>query len=104
MPVNGERGCLRALAKLKRQHPHLTTILSVGGPGKRSSGFPGISARAMTRVTFAASVREFVDKYSLDGVDSKDPPFVLLPFLESTLFSHSLDHITDYGQSAGSIP
>ncbi|KAI6087199.1 glycoside hydrolase family 18 protein [Hypoxylon rubiginosum] len=66
--VDGEKGCLRALAKLKQQKPDLKTLVSIGG-GSGSAEFPAVAADPARRATFARECREFVDKHHLDGVD-----------------------------------
>ncbi|XXH04393.1 hypothetical protein Hte_010807 [Hypoxylon texense] len=66
--VDGERGCLRALAKLKQRKPELRTLVSVGG-GSGSAEFPAMAADAARRATFARECRRFVDEHRLDGVD-----------------------------------
>ncbi|KAI2470544.1 glycoside hydrolase family 18 protein [Annulohypoxylon bovei var. microspora] len=67
-PVDGESGCLRALAKLKSQKPSLKTLISVGG-GSGSAEFAGVAADPGRRAAFARSCRQFVDRFALDGVD-----------------------------------
>ncbi|XDG00444.1 hypothetical protein ABKA04_000059 [Annulohypoxylon sp. FPYF3050] len=67
-PVDGETGCLRALAKLKQQKPALKTLVSIGG-GSGSAEFPGIAADPAKRSTFANACKQFVDQFALDGVD-----------------------------------
>ncbi|KAI1766066.1 glycoside hydrolase family 18 protein [Hypoxylon sp. FL1150] len=66
--VDGERGCLRALAKLKQQKPSLQTVVSIGG-GNGCTEFPAVAADPARRATFARECRRFVDKHDLDGVD-----------------------------------
>ncbi|GAW22771.1 hypothetical protein ANO14919_123140 [Xylariales sp. No.14919] len=86
--VDGESGCLAALAKLKNeraQRPHrhaksrrrhrgnshshaLETLISIGG-GSGSAEFAGIACDSRRRQVFAASCRAFVDEHDLDGVD-----------------------------------
>ncbi|CAM1510175.1 Fc.00g005100.m01.CDS01 [Cosmosporella sp. VM-42] len=66
--VDGVKGCLAALAKLKSENPHIKTIASIGG-GSSSKEFPKLSASREARETFAREAREFCDRYSLDGVD-----------------------------------
>ncbi|KAI1465072.1 glycoside hydrolase family 18 protein [Daldinia caldariorum] len=66
--VDGEKGCLRALAKLKQQKPNLKTLVSIGG-GSGSAEFPAMAASPASRATFARSCKEFVEQYQFDGVD-----------------------------------
>lgn len=68
--IDGEKGCLAALRKLKLQNPHLKTLLSVGG-GSGSANFPTFAASSVGRENFARSAREFVQRFSLDGIDGK---------------------------------
>ncbi|KAI5860562.1 glycoside hydrolase family 18 protein [Durotheca rogersii] len=67
-PVDGEQGCLRALAKLKRATPGLKTLVSIGGGGG-SAEFPLVAADPACLQTFARSCRMFVDEFEFDGVD-----------------------------------
>ncbi|KAI0103116.1 glycoside hydrolase family 18 protein [Hypoxylon sp. NC0597] len=67
-PVDGEKGCLRALAKLKQQKPDLKTLISVGG-ASGSQEFPAVAADPAHRAMFARSCRQFVDEWQFDGVD-----------------------------------
>ncbi|KAF4119729.1 chitinase [Geosmithia morbida] len=66
--VDGEAGCLRALAKLKRNHRHLKTVVSLGG-GSGSAEFPKLAAGEESRTTFAKEARKFCDLYDFDGID-----------------------------------
>ncbi|KAK0648196.1 glycoside hydrolase superfamily [Cercophora newfieldiana] len=68
IPVDGETGALAALAKLKRQHPHLHTLVSIGG-GSGSAEFPALAANLSARANFACNVKDFVTKHNFDGVD-----------------------------------
>jgi hypothetical protein len=69
-PIDGETGCLAAFMKLKRQSPHLKTLISIGG-GSGSTEFPALAADPAARATFAQQTRDFCDKYEFDGIDSK---------------------------------
>ncbi|CAG8974283.1 hypothetical protein HYALB_00010351 [Hymenoscyphus albidus] len=71
--VDGEKGCLAALAKLKLQKPNLKTLLSVGG-GSGSANFPIFAATSTGRENFARTSREFIDRFSLDGIDGTSYP------------------------------
>lgn len=71
--ADGEKGCLAALAKLKRQHPHLKTILSLGG-ATASQEFPALAANPQARETLATQCRAFLDRHDMDGIDSKEKP------------------------------
>ncbi|KAK5994586.1 Chitinase 1 [Cladobotryum mycophilum] len=66
--VDGEKGGLTALAKLKHKNPHLRTIVSIGG-GSGSKEFPALAASEHARRTFAHQVRKFCDRYNFNGVD-----------------------------------
>ncbi|KAI1773660.1 glycoside hydrolase family 18 protein [Hypoxylon cercidicola] len=66
--VDGEKGCLAALAKLKQQKPGLKTLVSIGG-GSGSAEFPTMAADSYCRATFASECRKFVDKHQFNGVD-----------------------------------
>ncbi|KAL7935602.1 glycoside hydrolase family 18 protein [Trichoderma chlorosporum] len=66
--VDGEKGALAALAKLKRNNPRLKTIVSIGG-GTGSKEFPALAANRNARETFARQVRQFCDRHEIDGVD-----------------------------------
>ncbi|KAM5353904.1 hypothetical protein ACJ41O_000554 [Fusarium nematophilum] len=66
--VDGEKGCLAAIAKLKTEHPHIKTIVSVGG-GSSSSEFPALAESEEARRTFAQQAKEFCDAHQLNGVD-----------------------------------
>ncbi|GAA0290056.1 LPXTG-motif cell wall-anchored protein [Gracilibacillus halotolerans] len=61
-------GNLGALAKLKDEHPHLRTLLSIGG-WTFSKHFSDIAASEETRSQFATSAVEFIRKYEMDGID-----------------------------------
>ncbi|OTB02245.1 glycoside hydrolase family 18 protein [Hypoxylon sp. CI-4A] len=67
-PVDGEKGCLRALAKLKQQKPNLKTLVSIGG-GSGSAEFPAVAADPTRRDTFARACKQFVEQFQLDGID-----------------------------------
>lgn len=69
--VDGTKGALSALHNLKHKNPKLKTVLSIGGGGKGSDPFAGMAHSAKTRENFAISVKETLDKYGFDGVDSK---------------------------------
>ncbi|KOS20825.1 Chitinase 1 [Escovopsis weberi] len=66
--VDGEKGCLAALAKLKSENPHIKTVLSVGG-GTGSKEFPALAASEDARRRFADEARQFCDRHSFDGID-----------------------------------
>ncbi|RMH72312.1 MAG: T9SS C-terminal target domain-containing protein [Gemmatimonadetes bacterium] len=67
-----DEGCLRGsfhqLQLLKAAHPHLKTLISVGG-WTWSTYFSDIALTEESRSTFAASCVEFIQEYEFDGVD-----------------------------------
>ncbi|TPE70364.1 chitinase [Halalkalibacterium halodurans] len=62
------RGNFKQLNKLKEEHPHLKTLISVGG-WTWSNRFSDMAATKETRENFANSAVEFIRKYGFDGVD-----------------------------------
>lgn len=62
------RGCFHQLQILKREHPHLRTLISVGG-WTWSDGFSDAALTQESRARFAASCVAFVERYGFDGVD-----------------------------------
>lgn len=85
--VDAEHGCLDALARVKRDNRHLRTILSIGG-GAGSGAFAQIAATEHGRTAFAHAARDWVHKYSFDGIDSRLPRVpspMLLPSCSSTV-------------------
>jgi chitinase len=68
--VDGEKGCLSAITKLKSQHPQIKTLVSIGG-GSSSKEFPALAANKAARQTFAHQIKEFCVTHQFDGVDSK---------------------------------
>ncbi|WP_309380989.1 glycoside hydrolase family 9 protein [Cerasicoccus frondis] len=61
-------GIFNQYIELKEAHPHLKTLIAVGG-WFDSDRFSTIAATAAGREKFAESVREFVVQYQFDGVD-----------------------------------
>jgi chitinase len=57
-----------ALNALKRENPHLTILVSVGG-WLWSTHFSDVALTAQSRATFIQSVMEFLKLYDLDGLD-----------------------------------
>lgn len=57
----------RAIAGLKRAHPGLRVMLSIGGWG--SGGFSEMAADAGRRKKFAEACRDIVETYGIDGID-----------------------------------
>ncbi|MEI4791001.1 glycosyl hydrolase family 18 protein [Bacillus sp. FJAT-53060] len=62
------RGNFKQLLKLKKNHPHLKTFISVGG-WTWSNRFSDVAANPAARENFAASAVDFLRKYGFDGVD-----------------------------------
>ena len=58
---------LEAISALKKKHPHLKVMLSVGGWG--SGRFSEMAADPQLREKFAKDCRRVVRKYNLDGID-----------------------------------
>lgn len=58
---------LKKVARLKRHHPGLKVLLSVGGWG--SGRFSEMAASPERRLSFAKRCRRIVRKYRLDGID-----------------------------------
>jgi chitinase len=56
------------LKLLKQKHPHLRTLISVGGWGG-SAGFSDAALTDASRDRFARSCAAFVSKYGFDGID-----------------------------------
>ena len=61
------RGSFNQLQLLKQAHPHLKTLISVGG-WTLSGKFPAVAATAQGRETFARSCRVYAT-YGFDGID-----------------------------------
>ncbi|MBB5017229.1 chitinase [Chitinivorax tropicus] len=62
------RGNFNQLNKLKQQHPHLKTLMSIGG-WTWSKYFSDVAATEAARTKFAKSCVAFAAKYGFDGVD-----------------------------------
>jgi chitinase len=59
---------LKLLANLRRRHPHLRILISVGG-WTWSNNFSDAALTAESRRRFTASAIEFVRRHDIDGVD-----------------------------------
>ena len=68
--VDGTTGGLNAFRNLKRDHPQLKTLLSIGGGGKGSEPFAGVAHSSTSREKFAATAKNMLDKHDFDGIDS----------------------------------
>ena len=62
------KGRFRQLQLLKQKHPHLRTLISVGGWGG-SAGFSDAATTEASRQRFARSCVDFIDRYGFDGID-----------------------------------
>ncbi len=62
------KGRFRQLQLLKHKHPHLRTLISVGGWGG-SAGFSDAALTDDSREKFARSCAAFASRYGFDGVD-----------------------------------
>jgi chitinase len=62
------KGNFHQLNKLKEQHPHVKTLISVGG-WTWSDKFSDVALTEESRTVFAESVLQFLLKYGFDGVD-----------------------------------
>jgi chitinase len=67
-PPTTLRGNFNQLALLKKKHPHLKTLISVGG-WTLSGPFSDVAATPETRARCAKSCAAFASKYGFDGVD-----------------------------------
>ncbi len=54
--------------RLKKQHPHVKVMMSIGG-WSRSAGFHNVALTEANRETFANSCVDFIKEYDFDGVD-----------------------------------
>jgi chitinase len=62
------RGAFNQLSQLKKKHPHLKTLISIGG-WTLSGLFSDVAFTAESREKFAKSCVAFIRKYGFDGVD-----------------------------------
>ncbi len=62
------KGNFRQLQLLKEQHPHLQTLIAIGG-WTWSGKFSDIALTEESREKFAKSARDFMVEYGFDGVD-----------------------------------
>lgn len=56
---------------MKGTFPYLKVILSIGGSNDSAKVFAAVASCSGTRETFAATARQLVFKYGLDGIDRK---------------------------------
>ena len=62
------RGSFHQLQLLKAQHPHLQTLLSIGG-WTWSTHFSDVALTAESRARFARSCADLMEQYGFDGLD-----------------------------------
>lgn len=62
------RGNFNQLIKLKQKHPHIQTLISVGG-WTWSGKYSDVALTPDSRAKFARSAVNFVRNYSFDGLD-----------------------------------
>ncbi len=62
------RGNFNQLIKLKKEYPHLKTLISVGG-WSWSDRFSDVALTADSRAHFAESCIQFMKQYGFDGID-----------------------------------
>lgn len=62
------KGNFNQLQRLKEAHPHLQTLISIGGWAD-SEKFSDVALTPESRATFAQSVVDFVVRYGFDGAD-----------------------------------
>ena len=72
---DGTFGCVNAVRGLKekKEKGRLKLVLSVGGGGKGSESFGVFAGTERGRIRFARGVREWIDRWEMDGVDGKEP-------------------------------
>ncbi|XP_035779009.1 acidic mammalian chitinase-like [Anopheles albimanus] len=66
---NGGLGNIRRLEELKRGHPSLKMLASIGGEKVPSATFSLVAASSSLRSTFATNARRFCKAHGFDGVD-----------------------------------
>jgi hypothetical protein len=62
---------LNSFAELKKKYNMLKVVLSVGGGGEGSKPFAGVARDPAKRDQFARSSLELVQRFGIDGIDSK---------------------------------
>lgn len=65
----GDQANFARLAELKKQYPHLKTLISIGGGGRGSKYFSNAGLTAESRQRFANSAVAFMRQWGFDGVD-----------------------------------
>ncbi|KAJ4439352.1 hypothetical protein ANN_07474 [Periplaneta americana] len=66
---NNGSGAYEKMVSLKKEHPHLKVLLSMGGWAERSKNYSIVASNPVKRTQFALSVSEFLRKYNFDGFD-----------------------------------
>ena len=79
------KGCLNSFAELKKKYHQLKVILSVGGGGEGSKPFAGVACDPAKRDQFARSSFELVQRFGIDGIDSK-----LMDSLFETIYAYTI--------------
>lgn len=62
-------GMYEKVNRLKTTHPHLKTLLAIGGWNEGSTKYSQMASTPAGRQRFAQSVVAFLDKYGFDGLD-----------------------------------
>lgn len=65
---NGGRNLYKRFTGLKKSHPHLRTLLSVGSWNEGSTKYSELAADSPRRKRFATNSAEFLKKYGFDGL------------------------------------
>ncbi|GGJ91313.1 hypothetical protein GCM10007063_12440 [Lentibacillus kapialis] len=61
---------IKELNTYKENHPHIKSLISIGGWGKNSKYFSDVAATSKSRETFARStINKFIKKNQFDGID-----------------------------------
>ena len=71
-PVDGAQGGLGSLRHLKKKHPHLHVVLSIGGDAA-AEAYPVVAANATFRNHFARTALSLIEACGLDGIDREFP-------------------------------
>ncbi|KAL9125576.1 MAG: hypothetical protein Q9217_005241 [Psora testacea] len=67
--INGVKGALCDLKRVKMENPHIKTLLSIGGGGRGSKNFSMAARNVSARGMFAQRARQLVDMHAMDGID-----------------------------------
>lgn len=66
---NYGKGAFKRFNNLKREYPHVKTLIAIGGWNEGSIKYSNMAASGDSRATFVSSVVAFLDKYGFDGLD-----------------------------------